>query len=132
MKGSVEVVIFNDLLRKSLPILEEKALPIIVKGTVEPSEERVRLRANGIYSINEMRDGSTIYINITKENGTRENLLRLKKILETYPGKSIVHLHLERDSGEVVMELGDWGVDLQDEFIEGISRLLGKGVLRFG
>ncbi len=132
MKGSVEVVIFNDLLRKSLPILEEKTLPIIVKGTVEPSEERVRLRANGIYSINEMRDGSTIHINIAKENGTRENLLRLKKILETYPGKSIVHLHLERDSGEVVMELGDWGVDLQDEFIEGIGRLLGKGVLRFG
>jgi DNA polymerase-3 subunit alpha len=132
MKGSVEVVIFNDLLRRSLPILEDKVEPIIVKGTVEPSEERVRLRANDIYSMNDMRDGSTIHINLTKENATRENLLRLRKILETYPGKSPVHLHLERDLGEVVIELSDWRVDLRDEFIEAVSRLLGRGVLKFG
>ncbi|HEY7534535.1 MAG TPA: DNA polymerase III subunit alpha, partial [Thermodesulfobacteriota bacterium] len=92
MKGSVEVVIFNDLLRRSLSLLEDKVEPIIVKGTVEPSEERVRLRANDIFPLSDMRNGSTIHINITKENANKGNLLKLKKILETYSGNTPVIL----------------------------------------
>lgn len=131
MKGSVEVVIFNDLLRKSLPILEEKVEPVIVKGTVEPSEERIRLKASDICSFKEMRNGSTIHINLTKEHAVKENLLKLRKIVETYPGKSLVHLHLETSRGDVVIELGDWRVDVHDEFIEAVTRLLGSGVVKF-
>jgi DNA polymerase-3 subunit alpha len=150
MKGSVEVVIFNDLLRKSLPILEEKAEPVIVKGTVEPSgsgispigsgidregfqgtaQERVRLKATEIFSLRDMRNGSTIHINLTKESATKDNLLKLKRIVEAYPGKSPIHLHLETTHGEAVIELGDWRVDVQDEFIDSVSRLFGRGVLR--
>ena len=133
MKGSVEVVIFNDLLRKSLPILEEKAEPVVVKGTVEPSEERVRLKASDIFSLKEMRNGSIIHINLTKGQAAKENLLKLRKIVETYPGKSPIHLHLETSRGDVVVELGDLRVDVNDEFIEAVSRLLGRsGFLKFG
>ena len=133
MKGSVEVVIFNDLLRKSLPILEEKAEPVVVKGIVEPSEERVRLKASDIFSLKEMRNGSIIHINLTKGQAAKENLLKLRKIVETYPGKSLVHLHLETSHGNVVVELGDLRVDVNDEFIEAVSRLLGRsGFLKFG
>jgi hypothetical protein len=82
MKGSVEIVVFNDLLRKSLPILEEKAEPVIVKGTVEPSEERVRLRATDILSLRERRNGSTIHISLTRESATKDSLLKLKRIVE--------------------------------------------------
>jgi len=130
MKGSVEVVIFNDLLRKSLPILEEKVEPVVVKGTVEPSEERVRLRASDIFSLKEMRNGSTVHINLTKEYAVKENLLKLKKIVETYPGKSLIHLHLETSHSDVVVDLGDCRVDVHDEFIEAVTRLLGSGVLK--
>lgn len=132
MKGSVEVMIFNDLLRKSLPILEEKAEPVIVRGTVEPSEERVRLRATDILSLRERRNGSTIHINLTKEDATKDNLLKLKKVIEAYPGKSLIYLHLETDRGEVVIELGDFGVDIQDELIDAVGRLFGNKVLRLG
>lgn len=130
MKGSVEIVIFNDLLRKSLPILEEKAEPVIVKGTVEPSEERVRLRATDILSLRERRNGSTIHISLTKESATKDSLLKLKKIVEAYPGKSLIRLHLETDCGEAVIELGDFGVDIRDEFVDAVGRLFGNKVLR--
>jgi DNA polymerase III alpha subunit len=132
MKGSIEVVIFNDLLRKSLPILEEKAEPVIVKGTVEPSEERIRLKANDIFSLKEMRNGSILHINLAREQAVRENLLKLKKIVETYPGESLIHLHFETVDGDIEIELGAWRVDVHDEFIEAVTRLLGGGVLRFG
>jgi DNA polymerase-3 subunit alpha len=130
MKGSVEIVVFNDLLRKSLPILEEKAEPVIVKGTVEPSEERVRLRATDILSLRERRNGSTIHISLTRESATKDSLLELKKIVEAYPGKSLIRLHLETDCGEAVIELGDFGVDIQDGFIDAVGRLFGNRVLR--
>jgi DNA polymerase-3 subunit alpha len=130
MKGSVEIVVFNDLLRKSLPILEEKAEPVIVKGTVEPSEERVRLRATDILSLRERRNGSTIHISLTRESATKDSLLGLKKIVEAYPGKSTIRLHLETDCGEAVIELGDFGVDIQDGFIDAVGRLFGNRVLR--
>lgn len=130
MKGSVEIVIFNDLLRRSLPILEEKAEPVIVRGTVEPSEERMRLRATDILSLRERRNGSTIHISLNRENATKDKLLKLKKIVEAYPGRSLIRLHLETDCGEAVIELGDFGVDIQDEFIDAVERLLGNRVLR--
>jgi DNA polymerase-3 subunit alpha len=130
MRGSVEVAIFNNLLRKSLPILEEKTEPVIVKGTVEPSEERVKVRATDILSLGETRNGSTVHINLTRKNADKNNLLRLKRIIEMYPGKSPIRLHVETNSGEAVIELVNWQVDIEDEFIEAVGRLLGNRALR--
>src|SRR5581483_10550538 len=114
MKGSVEIVVFNDLLRKSLPTLEE----------------RVRLRATDILSLRERRNGSTIHISLSRESATKDSLLKLKRIVEAYPGKSLIRLHLETDCGEAVIELGDCGVDIQDGFIDAVGRLFGNRVLR--
>lgn len=130
MKGSVEVVIFNDLLRKSLPVLEEKVEPVIIRGTAEPSEDRVRLRATEIFSLREMRNGSTVHINLVKENATKANLLRLKKVVENHPGESSVYLHLETDRGEAIVEIGNRRVNIRDEFIDEVERLFGSRVLR--
>ncbi|HXG30440.1 MAG TPA: DNA polymerase III subunit alpha [Thermodesulfobacteriota bacterium] len=132
MKGSVEVVVFNDLLRKSLPVLEEKAEPVIVKGVIEPSEERVRLKATDIFSMREMRNGSTVHISLKKEDATRDNLIKLKRVFEVYPGESIIYLHIETDYGEAVIEVGNCRVDIQDRFLEDVERLFGKGFLRLG
>lgn len=132
MKGSVEVVVFNDLLRKSLPVLEEKAEPVIVKGVIEPLEERVRLKATDIFSMREMRNGSTVHISLKKEDATRDNLIKLKRVFEVYPGESIIYLHIETDYGEAVIEVGNCRVDIQDRFLEDVERLFGKGFLRLG
>jgi DNA polymerase III alpha subunit len=132
MKGSVEVMIFNDLLRKSLPLLEEKSELVIVKGTVEPSEERVRIKATEILSLKEMRNGSTLHISLTKDNASRDNFMQLKRMFESFPGESVIYLHLETMHGEVVVEIGDCRVDIQDKFIADVERLLGNNVLRYG
>jgi len=132
MKGSVEVVVFNDLLRKSLPILEEKAEPVIVKGTIEPSEERVRLKATDIFSLREMRNGFTVHISLKKEDATRDNLIKLKRIFEVYPGESLIHLHIETNYGEAVVEIGNYKVNIHDRFLEDVERLFGRRVLRLG
>ncbi|HEX9667612.1 MAG TPA: DNA polymerase III subunit alpha [Thermodesulfobacteriota bacterium] len=131
MKGSVEVLIFNDLLRKSLPLLEEKVEPIIVKGRLETTEERVRIRANNILSLREVRNNSKVHIR-PRDSVKRDDLHRLMEIIKYYPGESLVHLHFETSLGEAVIEIGESRVEIQDKFIEDVEGLFGKGTLRFG
>jgi len=130
MKGSVEIIIFNELLRKSLPILEEKAEPVIVKGIVEPSEDKVKIKATDVLSLKNLRNNSTVHINLTKEKATRDNLLRLKNTLESYPGGSPIWLHIHTGSGEAIIELDNHKVDVQDKLIEDIKRLFGNESIR--
>ncbi len=131
LKGSIEVVIFNDLLRKSLPILEEKVEPVIVKGIVEPSEDRVKMRATEILSLRGLRNGSTVHINLTGESSKKDNFLQLRDIFNSYPGDSMIHIHIDTEEGEAVVEVGDIRVDVQDGFIHEVEKLLGKNSLRF-
>ncbi len=131
MKGSVEVVIFDKLLRKSLPILEEKVEPIIIKGMAEPNEDQVKLRALDIISLRGLRNGSVVHINFNKASSTRGNFERIKGILDKYPGSCEVHIHINTDDGESVLEVGDFKVDVQDSLISDVEKLLGEGALRF-
>ena len=131
MKGSVEVLIFNDLLRKSLPLLDEKVEPIIVKGKLETAEERVRIRANDILSLSEVRSNSKVHIRL-RDSVKRDDLNRLMEIIRFYPGESLVHLHLETKLGVAVIEVGESRVEIQDKFIEDVEGLFGKGTLRLG
>ncbi|MGQ0794231.1 MAG: DNA polymerase III subunit alpha [Deltaproteobacteria bacterium] len=132
MKGSAEVIVFNDLLRKSMPLLEEKSEPVIVRGTIENSEDRVKIRAAEIYSIREMRSGSAAHIMLKKELATPENLLKLKRIADAYPGESRVFLHIADGEEEVLVESGNCHVEIQDKFIDDIERVIGRGGLRVG
>jgi DNA polymerase-3 subunit alpha len=130
LKGSVEVVIFNDLLRKSLPLLEDKIEPVIVKGVLEPGEDRVKMRATDILPIKALRNGTTVHISLGCEKSGRDSFMQLRDIFTSYPGDSLVHIHLATDDGEAVIEVGDVRVDAGDDFIEDVEKLLGGNCLR--
>ncbi|MGE3521985.1 MAG: hypothetical protein AB7I96_03895, partial [Candidatus Dadabacteria bacterium] len=130
LNGSVEVFIFNDLLRKSLHLLEDKIEPVIIKGVLEPGEDRVKMRAVEIMPIKGMRSGSTVHISLGNGSLREENFVRLKEIFNSYPGQALVHVHLETDHGEAVIEVEDNRVDIEDNFIYEVESLLGKNSLR--
>ena len=131
MKGSVEVIIFDKLLRRTRSILEEKVEPIIIKGMLEPNEDQVKLRALDIISLRGMRNGSTVHINFDRASSTKDNFEQLKNILDKYPGNCEVHVHINTDDGESVLEAPDFRVDVQDSFIYDVEELLGEGAVRF-
>ncbi len=130
MKGSVEVVIFDKLLRAHREILEEKVEPIVVKGMAEPNEDQVKLRALDIIPLKNMRAGSIVTIIFNKNCSTRDKFVQLRQILDKYPGSSEVHVHINTNDGESVLEVGDLKVDVQDNFIYDVEELLGEGSLR--
>jgi len=129
LKGSVEVVIFNDLLKKSLPLLEDRTEPLILKGVVENSEERTKMRATSISSLKEIRNSSTVNLIIDKELADNKHYQILKNTFNNYPGNSKIQLHIQTLEGEAVIEIGDYKVDIDNLLIEELEETLGKGTV---
>ena len=89
------------------------------------------MRATDIKSLRDLRNGFTVHIDFPKESATREKLLRVREILSCYPGESLIHIHLNTEGGEAIVEVGDLRVCIEDSFISDVEELLGKNALRF-
>ena len=129
LNGFVEGIVFNDTLRASKPLLEQKVEPVIVKGKVEISDEKVRLLASDISSIREARTNSAVRISIAREAANEQNILRLKEILGKFPGDSTVIIDMRTGRSQAVLRVGNRKVDFGDDLIENIEGLLGKGTV---
>ena len=129
LNGFTEAIVFNDTLQRSRVLLEQKVEPVIVKGRVEVSDEKVRLLASDISSLKEARTNSAVCISIACEAASEQNILSLREILEKFPGDSTVIIDMRTDRSEAVLRVGNCKVDFRDEFIENVEGLLGEGVV---
>lgn len=129
LNGFVEAIVFNDTLRTSSSLLEQKVEPVIVKGKVEVSDDKVRLLASGISSLRETRTNSAVYISIAGKSANEQNILSLKEILEKFPGDSTVIIDMKTDRSEATLRVGNCKVDFGDELIENVEGLLGEGAV---
>jgi len=130
LKGSVEVIIFNDTLRKSMDILDEKVEPIVVEGFIDPTEERVKIRASEIYSLNQLRNSSSLHVDLGEKNANQEVMNKLRDIFALHPGESTIYLHLNHNGEESVIEVGNCKVDVHEGLINKVEDLLGESVVR--
>ncbi|MXZ13385.1 MAG: DNA polymerase III subunit alpha [Candidatus Dadabacteria bacterium] len=129
LNGLTEAIVFNDTLQKSRVLLEQKVEPIIVKGRVEVSDEKIRLLASDISSLKEARTNSAVCISISSESASEQSILSLRKILEKFPGGSTVIIDMKTDRSEAVLRVGNCKVDFGDELIENVEGLLGEGAV---
>ena len=127
LNGFIEAIVFNDTLRSSRTLLEQKIEPVIVKGKVEASDEKVRLLTSDISSLRETRTNSAVCISVARKSANERNILGLREILEKFPGDSTVIIDMKTDRSEAVLRVGNCKVDFGDELIENVEGLLGKG-----
>ncbi|MGI9553553.1 MAG: hypothetical protein ACR2NC_01405, partial [Thermodesulfobacteriota bacterium] len=130
LKGSVDVIIFNDTLRKSMDILDEKVEPIVVEGFIDPSEERAKIRASEIYSLSQLRNSSSLHVDLGESNANSDMMNKLKDIFVLHPGESTIYLHLNHNGEESVIEVGNCKVDVHEGLITKVEGLLGASVVR--
>ena len=130
LKGSVDVIIFNDTLRKSMDILDEKVEPIVVEGFIDPTEERVKMRASEIYSLSQLRNSSSLHVNLGEKNANSEVMNKLRDIFALHPGESTIYLHLNHNGEESVIEVGNCKVDVHEGLISKVEDLLGDSVVK--
>ena len=129
LNGFTEAIVFNDALQRSRVLLEQKVEPVVVKGRVEISDEKVRLLASDISSLKEARTNSAVCISIARESASEQNILSLREILEKFPGDSTVIINIKTDRSEAVLRVGTCKVDLGDKLIENVEGLLGQGAV---
>ena len=129
LNGFTEAIVFNDVLQRSRVLLEQKVEPVIVKGRVEISDEKVRLLASDISSLKETRTNSAVYISIACEAANEQNITSLREILEKFPGDSTVIIDMKTNRSEAVLRVGSCKVDFRDELIQNVEGLLGEGAV---
>ena len=129
LNGFTEAIVFNDVLQRSRVLLEQKVEPVVVKGRVEISDEKVRLLASDISSLRETRTNSAVYISIASEAANEKNILSLREILEKFPGDSTVIIDMKTNRSEAVLRVGSCKVDFRDELIQNVEGLLGEGAV---
>ena len=129
LNGFTEAIVFNDVLQRSRVLLEQKVEPVVVKGRVEISDEKVRLLTSDISSLRETRTNSAVYISIASEAANEKNILSLREILEKFPGDSTVIIDMKTNRSEAVLRVGSCKVDFRDELIQNVEGLLGEGAV---
>ncbi len=127
--GTIEVVIFNEVFEKSAALLQSE-VPIYVKGNLDHNEDSVKILANEIMSLEEMKRNKTqsVHFCVNHELLSPEALKELKEILSHHPGKLPTYLHMVKPQRETtVLALPpDLQVGLSEEFIAEVEKLLGR------
>ena len=122
---------FNDCLQGAIALLEMKVEPLIVRGTVEKADEGVKVKASRIGSLLDERSGETVHIKIKRESASIVTLQNLCEVFELHPGDSVVRVHLTSEEGELVIEVGLYRVNPDNEFVNAVVKELGSDALYF-
>ena len=132
LNGFVEVVVFNDTLDKSDYLLTQKVEPVVIRGRVENSDERIRLLASEISALRKNGKNSSVRIRVAGESATEENMSRLREILSEFPGKSTVIIDLRTRDSEALLRAGNCRVNFGEGLVERVESLLGEGSVSLG
>ena len=134
MKGFVEVILFPEVFKASLSCLRGGD-PIVIRGTLDLAEDRVKLKAIEIRPLSEGLTASnqTLHLTIPVGSLTKSQLEELKEVLMANRGSVKVLLHLTGGgNGETVIALADrYRVDPTPSFQRHVQTLLKSSVLSY-
>ena len=109
MKGFVEVILFPEPYRSALAILRGGG-PIVVRGTVDVSEDLVKIKGTEVTSLSEAPPSSakTVHVKLPLSSTTRSQLSGLKEIVAANKGPCKIRLHfVEGRQRETIVAFGD-------------------------
>ncbi len=112
LTGSVEAIVFSDLLKKTREIIATDA-PIAVQGRIDKEDDEVKIVALGIVLLKDAKKTAkkqklkNIHIRIPADSIDEEKLTVLRDRLMANPGQSPVFLHIADADGVVVVAAGD-------------------------
>ncbi|MBI5681919.1 MAG: DNA polymerase III subunit alpha [Deltaproteobacteria bacterium] len=129
LKGFIEVTVFADLYKKANPYFASD-IPILVKGRIDRTEEKVKLVAEEIYPIEEARIRLTKAVHLVIKTLGIDNsqMADLKALIKRYSGNCPVFCHFKYpDSRETVLALpDDLKVAPTKEMMKDIRNLVGE------
>ncbi|MEW6386889.1 MAG: DNA polymerase III subunit alpha [Thermodesulfobacteriota bacterium] len=133
LAGSVEVLVFGELLDRVANLLSQPSLPLWLKGNVVQEEKGPKIVAQEIAPLEATlpRWPARLDLRLQAASVTREQLLALKEILTRHPGPIPAFLHfLDPQNGEAILALPeDLSLTPSDGLALEINRTFGYPVL---
>ena len=127
--GIVEVVLFPELYKVSLPLIEDE-VPVIVQGTVDVKDDVAKVTATEVIALSdaERHFANNIHIRMFIPDLTEECLKKLHHLCYQHRGNCHLYLHLASERGDEVILKPESKIRVQPEepFFEGVEKLLGK------
>jgi DNA polymerase-3 subunit alpha len=134
MKGFVEVILFPEIFKASLPSLRGGD-PLLVRGTLDLSEDHTKIKALEIRPLPEglASSNKTLHLKIPLASLTKSQLEELKEVLLMNRGSFKVFLHLiDGGEGETIIALSDrYRVDPSSAFQQHVHTLFRSSVLSY-
>jgi DNA polymerase-3 subunit alpha len=134
LSGSVEMVVFPETYLAASELLKGEE-PLLVTGTLDISEETVKLMANEVLSLREVKDRLTKRVHFRLSTpGLDEGQLRaLRQIMERHRGncEGVVHLVIPNRSETLIVLPEGLKVSASDEIMDDSEKLFGYNVVTF-
>jgi DNA polymerase-3 subunit alpha len=134
MKGFVEVILFPEVYKAALSCLRGGG-PIIVRGTLDQSEEHMKIKGIDVRPLTESFSppGKVLHLKIPLSCVTPSSLADLKEMIMTNKGFYRVHLHfIDVGHRETEMVLSDdYTVDPSQKFQNQIRNLFESSLISF-
>ncbi len=134
MKGFVEVILFPEVFKAASPHLRGGD-PILVRGTLDLSEDRIKIKGTEVLPLSEPSSPSmdVLHLKIPLSSLTKSGLADLKEVIAAHSGRYKVFLHfINGEQRETVIALSDhYRVDPSQSFQDRIKTLFNFLVLSF-
>ncbi len=126
MKGVVEVILFPEVFKNASQSLRGGG-PLLVRGILDLSEERLKIKATEIRSLSKeaTSNNQILHLKIPLPLLTTSGLLKLKEVVETHRGAYQIYFHiLNGEQDETVIAFSEaYRVDPSPQFQERVRTL---------
>jgi DNA polymerase-3 subunit alpha len=134
MKGFVEVILFPEVFKAALPSLRGGD-PLLVKGTLDLSEEHIKIKGTEVRSLPQVPSSPTksVHLKIALSSFSPLQLEDLKEVIVANRGSSNIFLHfIDGNNRETIVALSDrYRVDPSQNFNNTIQNLLKSSLISF-
>jgi len=132
IKGFVEIILFPEVFKAALPSLRSGD-PLLIKGTLDLSEDHVKIKATQVHALSELPLSSKnpLHLRILISQLAPSQLTDLRDIIVANRGPSQVLLHfMGKNSSEVVVALSDqYTVDPSQDFRNHVQNVFKSAVI---
>ena len=134
LSGFVEMVVFPEVYQASMELLKSEE-PLLVAGTLDVGEETVKLMANEVLALREVKERLTskVHFRLTTPGLDEAQLRALKEIMARHRGscEALLHLIIPNRSETVLTLPETLKVAASDEIMDATEKLFGYNVVTF-
>jgi DNA polymerase-3 subunit alpha len=128
--GSIEVIVFPQLYRTSLPILQKDML-LIIKGTVDKTEKGIKIVSTEISRLDDLENKKgRVEINFKHPLSNSSGLQTIRSLLSDCEGEYPLYLRISLKEAEALISTS-LKISPDHEMINKVEEIAGKGAVVF-